>query len=449
MQRDNVHTVQKGGFGGKKPEIIEIRAFDYSESATDQSINVPYEYGMRWIDHLLFIDRKFKTEDKRVTNKTSYRKCPNPKHPLAPAGQEAFFEDALHNLIARANILLEAPTGCGKTVCALYCAYHLKQKLLVIVPSEALATQWKKEAMNFLGATEDEISIVATGHKKVKNASVTIAVINSAASDNGMHDHIFEEAGLTIFDEAHRLGAPTFSKVMQKAKSFYRMACTATPDRKDGLMKMVTDHFGEVAVKGQVEALPCTVKPINYVWEKGSFLTKINRLPSSTLMNVVALNERRNKFIIDTLLSEVREEDCVLLIGDRVKQLQVLRSLLIRSKRYKAEEIGFFANSAYVGDEKVTISKEHHDEVKSNNKIRVVLSTYKRMKEGVDIPRLSLGIDVTPQSDGIQTIGRVRRPIANKLQSRWLTIIDKGVTIYEALGRKRIADYLKAGATFE
>ena len=442
MLRRCTYRTMKGGYGASKPEEVIIR--NYDENSTH--VSLPYTYGLAWVSHFKETTSGVTIKNCTLCKSAIYPKCPDPHHPLAPANQKEFFADTLETVRNRKCTMVVAPTGCGKTVCALYVAYHLQQTMLVIVPNEALVKHWRDEVIAFLGLDDSQISLVSSKHKPKKGALVTIAVINSLVSESGNHDYVFEGAGLTIFDESHRLGAATFSLAMKKVKSTYRLGCTATPTRKDGMMPMVLDTFGPITVQGKVEALPCTYTPIRYAHSRTA-ATALSGMNLSRAITRLAADEHRNRFIVNRLLDEMDNGDCALVVSDRVAQLQSIRSLILQSKRFTADQIGFFADSAIVNGKKVNISLEHHEQVIKDPSILIVLSTYSRIKEGVNIPRLSVGIDATPRADGEQLIGRIRRPMKNKLQTRWLTIIDKGVSIFEAIATKRMRDFRNAGAT--
>jgi superfamily II DNA or RNA helicase len=153
--------------------------------------------------------------------------------------------------------ILEMATGTGKTLVALHCMKLLYRKLgkkftIIAVPTDALAYQWQKEWKNFFGflpfvydydRKKDFLSYCIYS----KEDGVAIMTYNSLS--RRVHDDFLPIIGdgiALIADEAHWLGAPTFSKAM--ADNFkYRLGLSATPERmfdEEGTGRIL-EFFGE------------------------------------------------------------------------------------------------------------------------------------------------------------------------------------------------------------
>lgn len=78
---------------------------------------------------------------------------------------------------------------------------------------------------------------------------------------------------------------------------------------------------------------------------------------------------------------------------------------------------------------------------------RVVLSTYGKFKKGVDEPRLSGGLDITPKSEASQVHGRIKRG-ESELEPIWITIADWNNYRLVRWFAERIKDYHKDNADF-
>lgn len=138
---------------------------------------------------------------------------------------------------------LEIVTGGGKTLIALACAATaartaLDLRLAVVVPTEALAHQWRTALERFTTLGKDEIGILGAGERgDLRHHRALISVINTAAKRlPEMAEHA--QPLMLIVDECHRAGAPTYSRVL-KTPARFRLGLSATPDREE------LNDFGE------------------------------------------------------------------------------------------------------------------------------------------------------------------------------------------------------------
>lgn len=132
---------------------------------------------------------------------------------------------------------LEIVTGGGKTLMALACAERVaamdpETTLVVVVPTEALAHQWREMLERFTNLESDQIGLLGAGGKDRPGPfPALVAVLNSAAA---RLPELATDAQpmILIIDECHRAGAPTFSRVL-KTPAQYRLGLSATPEREE------------------------------------------------------------------------------------------------------------------------------------------------------------------------------------------------------------------------
>jgi superfamily II DNA or RNA helicase len=421
-------------FGGEvdSPEPI-VQFFVNHER---QEVRVPFWWGWNYL----------KTKFPKQLPETSFAqginwyaaKLPDPFHPNAAEGQADFFEAIIRQVKQNITALIEAPTGSGKTVAMLNAIGELGKTALVVVPSKALAEQWKEEAIKHLGLTLEEIGLLQGSVANWKGRKLVIAVIHNLFQKE-FTSEFYDYFGTVCWDEAHRLGAPEFAKTMPLFRARYRIAATATPTRKDGCMKMVHNCFGPVSVRLNGDALPCECKVIRY---SDPFYSKVKSAPLPVLLKIVSKSYGRNKLIADYVEALHKDGRNVLVLSDRIEHLQTLQTLL--NQRGIKDEIGLFVGSYTVGGKRKQTGQGYLNAVRDDPKYSVILATYSMMKEGVNIPRLDAGIDATPRADGIQAIGRIRRPLPNKRMPIWLTMIDEGLPLFEGFARARLRDYQKS-----
>lgn len=406
----------------------------------DRMLYVPWTWGVRFLEENC---GGFTIIDKRSQgSEISVAKFPDPNHPNATPGQGEFFANILHQIGYSNTILIEAPTGGGKTVAMLNTIGKLGRTALVIVPSKSLADQWRLEAIKHLDMTEEDISIMQGSALNWRGKKIVIAVIHNMFLKEFTQE-FYDAFGTVCWDEAHRLGAPEFSKTMKLFNAKYRIAATATPNRKDGCMALVHNHFGQVAVKMDSDALATDCYVVRY---SDPFAHKISHLPPPTILTILVKNKARNEMGMEIVKTAWKRGRCVLVLSDRIEHLQTLQTMLVKMG------VPHNVTALYVGShgpkgKRKTTGQGYLRTIREDPKFQVIFATYSMMKEGTDIPRMSAGIDMTPRADGIQAIGRIRRPLPGKAKPVWFTIVDTQIPIFAAYSKARLRDYASKNVT--
>lgn len=151
--------------------------------------------------------------------------------------------DAWHQAGCRG--VVEAVTGAGKTMIGITAAYEAFRKgikVLVLVPTAELQTQWQQRLMETL--PQADVGTLGNGRQDSLNScDILVAIINSATRGALLSEH---SQGMLIADECHRYAAKTFAKALHTGFS-YRLGLTATYKRPDNAETMVLDpYFGGV-----------------------------------------------------------------------------------------------------------------------------------------------------------------------------------------------------------
>jgi superfamily II DNA or RNA helicase len=156
--------------------------------------------------------------------------------------------DAMQALLTSRGGILQLACGKGKTVIAIDFLARREVPAIIIVDTTQLVEQWTNSLLQFLDITMDDIGFIGDGQFDWKK-SVVIATYHTLGNKA---DTFPEEArrwfGTIIWDEAHHVAAPRFSK---SADLFYgmRLGLTATPDREDGMHVVYNHHIGRVLYK--------------------------------------------------------------------------------------------------------------------------------------------------------------------------------------------------------
>jgi superfamily II DNA or RNA helicase len=159
--------------------------------------------------------------------------------------------------------VIKHATGSGKTFTALCCirdALEHREIPIILVPSNALLSQWeheiKKEIQNTnilqcgdsnnAWRTQNLLVDFSSTYSKADNRLI-LSTIQTARSDDFLQrlrhgPHLF-----LVADEVHRMGSTEHRKIMEKLDCGARLGLSATPERfgdKEGT-EAIFDFFGE------------------------------------------------------------------------------------------------------------------------------------------------------------------------------------------------------------
>ena len=321
--------------------------------------------------------------------------------------------------------VLSLPCGWGKTSTALAIAGKLKLRTMIVVHKEFLANQWRERIEQFCpGAT---IGIVQ-GDKCNLECDFVIAMIQTMCQrEHPMGS--FDSIGFLIVDEAHHIGAPAFSQFMFKLCPKYTLGLTATPERKDGLTRILYWFLGpsflmierENQTNVIVHKIPFDCKEFN----TGPPVNRMGRFSLVEVINTLVEIPERNQKILD-IVSECRREG---------------RKILVLTDRrghcfWLAERIQ--GSGLYMGGMK-------EKDLEESSKCQVIIGTFSQAHEGLDIPSLDTVLLVSPHSDVKQAVGRILRgsnnPVIYDFVDHWSVLF--------AMWNKRLAMYRQAGFVCE
>jgi superfamily II DNA or RNA helicase len=250
--------------------------------------------------------------------------------------------------------------------------------------------------------------------EKVKNESMFVYDIE--VEDN----HNFICSNGPIVHNCHHIGSKTFSSIFFKVQTKYMLGLSATPERKDGLSKVIYWFLGPqiVDIKRDLN------KPkINFVISDPEGLTekfnKLGKVNNPTMITDLTLHESRNKLIVDTIKKYLLENRKILVLSDRRAHCEYIHSQLEKEK---------LSSGVYLGG-------MNTDSRAISVDCSVIVGTYQASGEGFDVPELDTLIMATPKSDVQQAVGRILRQ-KNKNDPIVIDIVDP-FSIFKGQYQKR------------
>ena len=290
--------------------------------------------------------------------------------------------------------LLDVEPGKGKTVMALNIISKLKKKTLVVVHKSFLMNQWIERIQTFL--PNARIGKIQGDIIDIDNKDIVIGMLQSLSSKE-YDTSIWDEFGLSVFDECHHLSAEVFSKIMINIVTNYTLGLSGTMKRKDGLTKVFEYFIGPVIHKEKTDlTADVLVKSIQVDFNNfDNVKTDFRGNPLYSLMINELDCKERNDCIISIIKNELHKnpKQQIMILSNTKNLLHQLHEGIILFE----ESIGY-----YLGGMK-------EEKLKESESKKIILATYAMASEGLDIKTLTTLLMATPKSDVCQSVGRILR----------------------------------------
>ena len=361
-------------------------------------------------------------------------------------------ELALSDMISKENGLLHAETGFGKTVLGAALISEWKTKTIILVHNRQLLDQWLDRLNHFLTFEEEEATrYTASGREKVigyvgqyggtkkwLSKLVDVVMIQSLFKLENSQS-LLDEYEMMIVDECHHVSALMFEKVVAQFRGKYLYGLTATSERKNGHEPIVFQRIGEILhtadkretdFKRQVQLRFTSFGHLEIEKTKASNFIQLS--------DWIATDSVRNQLIIKDILDQVAEGRNILVLVNRIQQIDVFEKLL------KEKEV----DDCYIisGKTKVRDRTSLMETLEQLDKGFVLLSTGKYIGEGFDLPQLDTLILAAPfswKNNLIQYAGRIHRNYKDKSLVRIFDYVDIHVPYLEKMFQKRQVAYRK------
>ncbi len=304
-------------------------------------------------------------------------------------------EKVLEELESTGGALLCLPCGYGKTVVALNVIVALGRTCIILVGKSFLKDQWIDAIHRFV---PDACIGTIQGNKwDTKGANIVIAMIQTLVSRRLSPEiQVLDNFGTCIIDEAHHIAAPTFSRVTTLVKSRYCLGLTATPNRRDGLQRVLLWTCGRIAFQTSREKVQGNVMHIMFKNQgHKERYTRTKKLNVMAMVKDVTQYAPRNACIV-RILNHISSHRRILVLSELRGHLEALASAV-------SIPHGFLVGG---------MTSKRRDEA---SKMPLIFATYAYTSEGLDIPQLNTLVLASPRSNITQSVGRILRGASSPL----------------------------------
>ncbi len=349
------------------------------------------------------------------------RVLPEERLPRMPElGLRPYQRNAVETLERVSQGVVVIPCGGGKTRVGMGAIARLRTPTLILVHTLDLADQWISELHEQLGV---EAGLVGDGVVRV--APVTVAVIQTLVRWEPRElDAMLKAFGLVIVDEAHHVAASTFHSIVDRAPARYRLGLTATPERDDGLSRLLDLFLG--ATLCQVTHEELVAAGVLAVPEIRSVLTGFaypyaGPEDYAPMLAAIASDAERNRIIVSSIVAEARAGHTCLVLSGRIDHCEALA---------KGVEAHGVSVAVLTGSVKRGVRREALERARAGS-LSVVIAT-SLADEGLDLPRLSrvfLAFPGRARGRTMQRLGRLMRPHPEKRDSALFDFVDSRVPL--------------------
>lgn len=347
---------------------------------------------------------------------------------------------AVDTMLGHDDGVLLAPPGAGKTVmgCAIIAAR--KTPALILVHRKTLLDQWRSRLETFLGLEKTEIRVL-TADGVSGQPSVAIGMIQTFVK-SPHPGALFEAFGQVIIDECHHVPAASFEAVMKTCSARHFLGLTATPNRKDGLQKILFLQCGPIRHRMEPAADP-DIKRILIVRDIHLGLHPEElRMPVHQVWELLANHEERNRIIATDIVEALRNGRNCAVLSDRKEHLTALEKLVADMAPEHAARIHRIHGTMGKKARAATLSEiETHADAGGGF---ALLATSSLVGEGFDLPQLDtlfLTLPISFKGRIIQYAGRLHRACDGKSEIRIYDYTEPEHPLTAHMFRKRMTAY--------
>ena len=348
---------------------------------------------------------------------------------------------AVDAMLGHEEGVLVAPPGAGKTVMACAAIARRSTPTLILVHRRQLLDQWSDRLQKFLGLSKNEIHIL--GKARYPAAPVALGMFPTLARSE-FPEALLAKYGHVIIDECHHVPAASFEAAMKRCTARYILGLTATPNRKDGLQKILFLQCGPIRHRIDLDHSEEQSRTV-FVREFSLRLpAEKDRLPIHQIWEHLIQSGERNRAIASDVASALKEQRFCALLSDRKEHLNTLESLL----REKWPEESIYRIDGSTNQKLRTAILGNLRSKAAERQPFALLATASLLGEGFDMPELDtlfLAMPISFKGRLIQYAGRLHRFSERKKSVRIYDYVEPDHPLTAQIYRKRTAAYREMG----
>lgn len=344
------------------------------------------------------------------------------------------------------RFMLEDCTITHNTTMAIYIAAKFGLKTLILTHKTFLQDQWIARCKQF---TKSEVGTIRQKTVDVEGKDFVIGMIQSISKRD--YGDIFSDYGIVIVDECHHFSSKHFSKALAKCGAKYTIGLSATPNRSDGLIRVVNWYLGDIMFRKKMQTNNQVVSKIVYFTSNDKLFAEKRRYFSGQLKpdcvkmisNLIKIESRNQQLvnIIDQLRKDPDRK--ILILSARIDHLKLLKGRVDSLIKDDVDADLIMKDECktyyYIG------ATKQQDRFEAEKQADILFASYDMAHEGLDIDRLNTVVLATPKKDVIQAIGRILRKVLENGDVRPLIVdITDKLSIFESQGNKREEFYKKS-----
>ena len=375
-----------------------------------------------------------------------------PNAPVPRDYQVPLFSETLNFLQAGQSGVVSAYTGFGKSALGLFVTAYLGRKTIVITTKEDIAQQWIDGAHEMLGLPMHEIGEIRGDKCEVIGTKFVVAMIQSLSKDGKYPPEVrelFNEFGLVIIDEAHRMAADQFCQVAFMFPALLRLGLSATPKRPDGKDILLDAHIGPLRAVSDIQleipkvllfksgwACPRVYRTDPDTGEKELILLPHEAAKSTHIEKIIAADPKRNLMIAEMVKEAFDKGRKIVVFSTLHDHLESLMHACTKHFQISQKHMGLYVGA--VGKKELA----KRDTAKGKP---IIFTTFAMMSEGTSIDDLDTCILAMPRSKVIQPVGRIRRTFEGKKSPVVMDIVDFDSPLFTHYAHGRINWYKSLG----